>query len=933
MPKRIVIAVCLGILLAGSTAAQCPDRDALRRRVLFLRNNVADTAEQIRLLLQYDSLVSRCPLGNDSSHEVLLRRIAFLYKAQGDHARAAECYARACRLIEANFNSLTTNRRQLVTDYYYLSEQYGFLHNIPEKRKAEDRCIQVALQQHISSDISSIRCLYGRVEYMFDMGDYQHCVNDAQECERLSAEYMAAPGSTVPTGEGFMASSHGWCIEALLRMQQFEQAEQLLTNNAATYKKNGLTRYLGLIYVELAEVQLHKHNHQKALTYFNMALEAEKAPGREFYYKQTLKTIGDELYFTWFNNPARALDYYRAALQHNRPPDKRELKDSLEDASILNNIANVYVQQNNFDSAFTYFRLAFNQVKPGSDETGILQSAQENIVYFKKIHYLASLLIDKADAWRSRYRVTADTNALAEAARIYRVADQLLGRIDAVQSNLESRLFWRADTRRLYEHAINVCYLQGNQPGAFYFFEKSRSVLLNDQLLEQHLQDGEAISRRGLLLRRQAEEERVRDEAGNDLTRYDDANKALFATHQELDSLDRRIKTRDPLYYQGFIDSSLITLADVRKGLLKDHTGLLEIFYGDSAVYVLLVTTTHTWLHRIDKRVYDGAVRNYLAYLGNIALLNGSFAGYIGAAHQLYELLFREHPVPPGRIMVSPDGQTFPFEALVANANPQSPIYLLRNYALSYTYSARYLQNSFAAAETAPAGNFLGVAPVQYSPALKLAALQGSDQSLESISARFTPSLNLLSGEATKDRFRREFFNYRIIQLYTHSCESSSQNEPVIYFADTTLYLSELIPENKPVTQLIVLSACETANGRFFRGEGIFSFNRGFAALGIPASVSNLWSIDNKSTYTITELFYKYLAQHLPVDLALQKAKLEFIQTYGGEKQLPYYWAASIVIGKTDAIEYQKPLPWLGIAAGIVLLILFLFAWRRYRRK
>jgi CHAT domain-containing protein len=58
-----------------------------------------------------------------------------------------------------------------------------------------------------------------------------------------------------------------------------------------------------------------------------------------------------------------------------------------------------------------------------------------------------------------------------------------------------------------------------------------------------------------------------------------------------------------------------------------------------------------------------------------------------------------------------------------------------------------------------------------------------------------------------------------------------------------------------------------------YHGEGIFSFKSGFAALGIPSSVTNLWSVDDKSTYKITELFYKYLAKGLPLDIALQNAK------------------------------------------------------------
>ena len=169
----------------------------------------------------------------------------------------------------------------------------------------------------------------------------------------------------------------------------------------------------------------------------------------------------------------------------------------------------------------------------------------------------------------------------------------------------------------------------------------------------------------------------------------------------------------------------------------------------------------------------------------------------------------------------------------------------------------------------------------------------------------------------------QQFSQYRIIQLYTHAADSSSNNEPVIYFADSALFLSDLISAYKPLTRLIVLSACETGTGKIYQGEGVFSFNRGFAALGIPAAITNLWSVDNESTYILTELFYKYLTTGLPTDVALQKAKLEFIENASREKSMPCYWAGPVLVGKTDTIELSKPFPWkwivlFAIVGGIV---------------
>jgi len=228
--------------------------------------------------------------------------------------------------------------------------------------------------------------------------------------------------------------------------------------------------------------------------------------------------------------------------------------------------------------------------------------------------------------------------------------------------------------------------------------------------------------------------------------------------------------------------------------------------------------------------------------------------------------------------------------------------------------------------------NFLGMAPVHYSTN-SLGALLGSDLSLNEVGSYFTRNLNLIASDASKNNFEKQFSKYQIIQLYTHASDNSNNGEPVIYFADSALYLSDLIPENKPKTRLIVLSACETGNGKLYQGEGVFSFNRGFASMGIPTSITNLWSVDDQSTYRITELFYKYLSEGMPIDIALQKAKLEFIQLSSKENKLPYYWAATILAGKSDAIVYDKINPWKDLGVIAVLLGISLFVWRKWGKR
>jgi CHAT domain-containing protein len=137
---------------------------------------------------------------------------------------------------------------------------------------------------------------------------------------------------------------------------------------------------------------------------------------------------------------------------------------------------------------------------------------------------------------------------------------------------------------------------------------------------------------------------------------------------------------------------------------------------------------------------------------------------------------------------------------------------------------------------------------------------------------------------------------------------------------------------NKPLSQLVVLSACESANGKLYQGEGIFSFNRGFAALGIPSCISNLWSVNNKATYELTELFYQQSVIGLPLDIALQKAKLEYFKK-NTSNQLPYYWAAEILVGRTDSIASDIDSSPIYFFAGLLISLFLFVLWFRMEQK
>jgi len=72
----------------------------------------------------------------------------------------------------------------------------------------------------------------------------------------------------------------------------------------------------------------------------------------------------------------------------------------------------------------------------------------------------------------------------------------------------------------------------------------------------------------------------------------------------------------------------------------------------------------------------------------------------------------------------------------------------------------------------------------------------------------------------------------------------------------------------------------------------------------------------------------KNLSENLPMDIAMQRAKIEFMRTAAHAERLPYYWAAPILIGNSDALDLKREPLWTVIVlvtslAGLTILTIF----------
>jgi len=112
------------------------------------------------------------------------------------------------------------------------------------------------------------------------------------------------------------------------------------------------------------------------------------------------------------------------------------------------------------------------------------------------------------------------------------------------------------------------------------------------------------------------------------------------------------------------------------------------------------------------------------------------------------------------------------------------------------------------------------------------------------------------------------------------------------------LNLRELREWKLPNTQLIVLSACQTAIGGVVgNGEELLGFGYQIQRTGARAAIASLWTVSDQGTQMLMGNFYTQLQKGNNIINSLRQAQLGLLQAKQSEFQHPYFWSAFILIG------------------------------------
>ncbi|MDQ6478697.1 CHAT domain-containing tetratricopeptide repeat protein [Dyadobacter sp. LHD-138] len=922
MKSRLLLVFIFNLLVRIEAKAQCVPINVLYDNLEKANDDLGDR-ELLFFCIDLQKNFLKCSYKNDSIQAKILHLIGRSYW-QLDSLALGEKYT--LQAIKINLSkSNTASPKNASNSYLNLGNIERSLNNSDKSVQAFQNGIQIA--QNYSDKIYLLPMIYQRLANLYyDSGNYQKCLSYAEIGESIAKNQ----GSVIQ-----QVNNRVERIQALNALNNVKGAFELLKETNAMVGQLSDHKTRGFVLTQVADLYASKNSFTKAIEVYGQALTEFKEHLKNvktdsyalFNCAAVTNNIGN-IYLEELKDYSKALFFFSESLKY--------VNQDLARSRILGNIAESYSKQGNYELAVKIYEEALSRVA----QSNVL-GKEDNNPSAKLIRispnklYLLTLIRDKANTLLDYAKHNSNNiPTLKNALKTYMLADTMIDFMRWEHTGNVTKLFWRDKTRAMYEHAIETCNLLNDPVTAFYFFEKSRAVMLNDQLNElganQQLSQQDAERERSLRQRISDLQNKL-GESKPESKQYISLRNDLFHVQEEQQIFVKQLEKANPQYYAYKYDNRVATLKEIRAKVIPDGQALISYFVGDSAVYGLNVTANKISLRKINIADYKRYTQEFQRLLGNRENQNKEFGNYLTASNRLYELLLKPFGIKSGRVIISPDGNFMPFESLSFSSS--KPEFLVKKYAFSYTYSAGFLTKTFRSkSDFLNTKMFFGMAPGTFSPKLVQASLPGSELALETINKHFLFSKIVTGADASRKTFLTELSDHRIIQLLTHASADSSEVEPTLYFADSTLKLSELPTSGLSKTQLLVLSACRTGVGKNQKGEGVFSLARGFAGIGIPSTLTTLWSVENKSIYELTELFYNQLDNGLPLDVALQQAQIEWLQTASKSDQLPYAWAGMVLVGNTEPVET-------GISKGGIYVILtttafaLLLAGFLFRRK
>ncbi|HJQ68044.1 MAG TPA: CHAT domain-containing protein [Blastocatellia bacterium] len=558
-------------------------------------------------------------------------------------------------------------------------------------------------------------------------------------------------------------------------------------------------------------------------------------------------------------------------------------------------------------------------------------------------HFLSLLFAEQAFTYAEQAKVT---RYAAQASSLAALEQAQLGSFKEANENLEVALNYineiadprqRSFTEQLvYLRAGEVARRQSNTERSLEYYAKAEAVASQAEeksipminvfrgraatykQVEQH-EDARASLKEAVDY---IERYRFSLEKGEQRSYFLDASHAVFdqliTLHQGSPELDRvGFKFTEQSRARGLLEEatdkgsgSSAPLDEIQRAL-PAGLALVEYSVTNEGTSIFVVGRDHFSLarSRLTIKESDDLVRDYLALLKKNSD-SDDIEELSEKARTLYTNLIepvREQLSGATAVCVVPDKALhfLPFAALI---DPDG-LYLIESLSISYAPSASVLVECLNEQIKKPAPvneRILAVGNPQFDTEefSELPDLKEAAQEASALAKLYGNQSTALTGaQATKKRLLAEIKNADVIHLALHTLvkEGAPSLASLVLAGrdDGLLTLEEVYKLSLPRTRLVVMSACQSGLGHYYRGEGMVSLVRPFIVTGVPTVVASLWQVESQSSTELMIDFHRARKlSKLGAADALRQAQVKMATK--GSYTHPYFWAPFIVVGSSN---------------------------------
>lgn len=459
---------------------------------------------------------------------------------------------------------------------------------------------------------------------------------------------------------------------------------------------------------------------------------------------------------------------------------------------------------------------------------------------------------------------------------------------------------------------------------AWQLIEAGKSALLLQSVQQSKAQDAnllpDSVFQTYRLLTYQLEKFRQNPDLGID---------SLYKAQRAWTKWLNQVKVDFPQYSRFLRQSQPTGLAATMKAWQANKL-ILNYWVGRHAIYVVGARVDKVALSKIplDQKLKN-SIQEFLSFvrhprpeqIDSNSAKDGLHAGYV-LNQKLVAPFLKEQTTS---VLVIPHGilEQLPFNAFLTEQvvvtsplNYHSHPFLIRKTAIHYAFSGAYAEFSNQRLQKERVeyeSNFVGLAWGTSSDSNSdFAPLPKSAEEVQQ-AAMLWNGIAYTDAEATESRLRNSLQEAKVVHLAVHGVErTETDTEPKLILPvadsihDGQFRLSELY-QIAVKSDLVILSACQTAQGNYSEGEGTMSMSRGFAFSGCPSIISGLWPLYDGSTSRLMTLWYQSIVKGQPLEISLQKSTKKYLNEVSPLEAHPSYWAGVVLVGANDLSLTDAP--------------------------